>query len=102
MVVLWYDLLDRIHKTNHSLQKVDIRLSCVVDVLNSLQSFVSDLRSRNQFNKCLEDAKSLSDNTYQDFKDEITRIMKRQKASDEGIVSYLVRIVLCQYLSCYH
>ena len=85
MVLFWYDLLDRIHKTNLSLQKIDISLSCVVDLLNSLQSFVSDLRNRSQFNKYLEDAKSFSDSTYQDFKDEITRRKKRKKASDEGL-----------------
>ena len=80
MVLFWYDLLDRIHKTNLSLQKIDISLSCVVDLLNSLQSFVSDLRNRSQFNKYLEDPKSFSDSTYQDFKDEITRRKKRKKS----------------------
>ena len=85
MVLFWYDLLDRIHKTNLSLQKIDISLSCVVDLINTLKSFVSDLRNRNQFNKYLEDAKSFSDSTYQEFKDEITRRKRRKKASDEGM-----------------
>ena len=106
MVLFWYDLLDRIHKTNFSWQKIDISLSCVVDLINSLPSFVSDLRNRNQLNKYLEDAKSFSDSTYQEFKDEITRRKKRKKASDEGMaddvqLSGLDRF-LCQYLSCYH
>ena len=85
MVLFSYDLLERIHKTNLSLQKIDISLSCVVDLLNSLQSFISDLRNRNQVNKYPEDAKFFSDSTYQDFKDEITWRIKRKKASDEGM-----------------
>ena len=95
MVLFWYDLLDRIHKTNLSLQTIDISLSCVVDLINSLQSFVSDLRNRNQFNKYLDNAKSFSDSTYQEFKGEITRRKKRRKLRTKAwptMFSYLVRI----------
>jgi hypothetical protein len=85
MVLFWYDLLGRIHKTNLSLQKIDISLSCVVDLINSLQSFVNDLRNRNQFDNYLKRAKYFSENTYQEFKDDRMRRKKRKKASDESI-----------------
>ena len=61
----------------------------MADLLSSLQSFVSDLGNRSQFNKYLEDVKSFSDSTYQDFKDETTRRKKRKKASDEGMAIYV-------------
>ena len=54
MVLFWHDLLDRIHKTNPSSQKIDISLSCVVDLINSLKlgteiSSTSILKMRNPF-----------------------------------------------------
>lgn len=84
MVLFWHDLLDRIHKTNVSLQTIDISLSCVVDLFSSLQSFISEMRSRETFHRYLEKAKSFTQYTYQEFKDEMRRKRKRKKASDES------------------
>ena len=87
MCLFWYDLLGRIHATNLSLQTIDLSLSCVVDLYHSLKSHISELGSEEKFKEYLENAKSFSEATYQEFRDERRRKTKRKKAADESATS---------------
>eukprot|EP00794_Sanderia_malayensis_P003780 gene3780-biopygen3227 len=87
MCLFWYDLLGRINATNLSLQTIDLSLSCVVDLYRSLKSYISEIRSEGKFKEYLDKAKSFSDATYQEFRDERRRKTKRKKATDESATS---------------
>eukprot|EP00794_Sanderia_malayensis_P015939 gene15939-biopygen13560 len=87
MCLFWYDLLGRINATNLSLQTIDLSLSCVVDLYRSLKSYISEIRSEGKFKEYLDKAKSFSDATYQEFRDERRRKIKRKKATDKSATS---------------
>ena len=87
MCLFWYDLLGRIHATHLSLQTIDLSLSCVIDLYRSLKSYISELRREGKLKEYLEKAKSFSQATYQEFRDERRRKTKRSKATDESATS---------------
>ena len=80
-------MLGRIHATNQSLQTIDLSLSCIVHLYRSLKSYISELRREGKFKEYLEKAKSFSQATYQEFRDERRRKTKRKKATDESATS---------------
>ena len=82
--LFWYDLLGRIYATNLSLQTIDLSLSRVVDLFRRLKSCILELRSEEKFKEYLEKAKSFSEATYQEFRDERRRKTKRKQATDES------------------
>eukprot|EP00794_Sanderia_malayensis_P001916 gene1916-biopygen1740 len=49
----------------------------------SLKSYISELRSEGKFKEYLEKAKSFSDTTYQEFRDERRRKTKSKKRTDD-------------------
>ena len=80
-------MLGRIHATNQSLQTIDLSLSCIVHLYRSLKSYISELRREGKFKEYLEKAKSFSQATYQEFRDERRTKTKRKKATDESATS---------------
>eukprot|EP00794_Sanderia_malayensis_P010048 gene10048-biopygen8254 len=54
---------------------------------NILKSYISEIRSEGKFKEYLDKAKSFSDATYQEFRDERRRKIKRKKPTDESATS---------------
>ena len=57
MIALWTPILERFNATRKNLQHVNIDLSCVVILYESLEMYVQDLRNR--FDNILAEAKQM-------------------------------------------
>lgn len=57
MITLWTSILERFDATIKSLQRINIDLSCVVKLYESLEMYVCDLRNR--FDDILAEAKQM-------------------------------------------
>ena len=84
MAVFWNDLLKRIHKSNLSLQTVSLTIPSAIDLLNSLELFISWMRNREEYQRYLDKAKTFLDSTEQQFKDEMKRKKIRPRLADES------------------
>eukprot|EP00795_Rhopilema_esculentum_P009747 gene9747-18255_t len=84
MAVFWNDLLKRIHISNLSLQTVSLTMPSAIDLLNSLELFISGMRNREEYQRYLDKAKTFLDSTEQQFKDEMKRKKKRLRLADES------------------
>ena len=51
MAVFWNDLLKRIHISNLSLQIVSLTMPSAIDLLNSLELFISGMRNREEYQR---------------------------------------------------
>ena len=63
MAVFWNDLLKRIHISNLSLQTVSLTMPSAIDLLNSLELFISGMRNREEYQRYLDKAKTFLDST---------------------------------------
>lgn len=81
MAVFWHQILERFHKTNQYLQKIDVDLITASKMLESLVLFVQNLR--NDFSKFEEKAKSLSPRINSDYTDKSTRCVTKKLADGE-------------------
>lgn len=79
LVVFWYDILERCHKTSQSLQAEDIDLSVCTSLYNSLYDYVQSIRDKFFFYE--KEGKLLSQ--INDYKESSARQKKRKLQHDE-------------------
>lgn len=81
MTVLWGCLLDRLNKASKQLQSVNIDVSVIVDIYDSLIEYTKSLRNPIIFNEYENKAKLLS--VVKEYKKSRNRVFRRKSFHDE-------------------
>ena len=80
MTNFWYQILERIHKTNEALQEEKMKLATAVKLLTALHGYFDELR--NKFDYLENAAKDKAINT--EYRGSIQRHIKRKRLFGEG------------------
>ncbi|KAL4111885.1 hypothetical protein QTP88_015761 [Uroleucon formosanum] len=87
MIALWTPILERFDTTSKNVQRVNIDLSCIVKLYQSLEMYVQDIRNR--FDNILVEAKQINGHEIFFFEE------KRKKFKNETFLPICDTFILC-------